>query len=180
MSSHADEPALAPRQVVMIISHGQFRDEELLRPKEILESHGISVKVASTSLSEASGVLGARVKPDALLNEVRARDYSAIIFVGGPGASAYWDDPVAQRVAQEAFNSNRVVAAICIAPVTLANAGILKSKRATVWPDYADKLTANGAVYTGRKVERDGNIITASGPEAAAEFAEELLRQLKY
>lgn len=168
------------KKLVMIIAQDGFRDEELLEPKEILEKQGIEVKVASTTLAQAKGMLGAKVKPDIKVSDINVRDFDAIIFVGGMGASQYWYDPIAHKLAQDAVSTNRIVAAICIAPVTLAEAGILKDKRVTCWSSEAGKLKAKGANYTGRPVEKDGNIITASGPSAARQFAEELLRALKY
>jgi protease I len=166
------------KKVVMIIAQDNFRDEELLEPKKILEHSGIEVKIASTTVKEVKGMLGAKVKPDVLLIDINVRDFDAVVFVGGIGASQYWDDPLAHKLAQDALNANRIVAAICIAPVTLAEAGILGGKRATVWSSEAGQLKAAGANYTGRPVEKDGNIITAAGPFAAVEFAEELMRAL--
>ena len=167
------------KRVVMIIAKNDFRDEELLEPKAILEKNGIEVKIASTSLNIAKGMLGARVTPDILVKDINVKDFQAIVFIGGAGASQYWDDPVAHKLAQEAFSQGRIVAAICIAPVTLANAGILTGKRATVWPDEAGQLNLLQANYTGRPVEKDGNIITAAGPFAAREFGEELVEVLQ-
>lgn len=58
-----------------------------------------------------------------------------------------------------------------LVPVTLANAGILKGKRATAYPSVESYLRWKGAMYTGKSVEIAGNIVTAKGPEAAKEFA---------
>jgi protease I len=178
LTAFAQEEVGNMKKVVMIIAPDSFRDEELAQPKEVLERNGIQVKVASTSLKEAKGMLGAKVKPDILVSDISVKDFDAIIFVGGIGASQYWDDPLAHQLAEDAFNLNRVVAAICIAPVTLAKAGILKGKRATVWSQEAGQLKAAGANYTGEAVEKDGNIITASGPAAAREFGEEISKAL--
>jgi protease I len=174
------EVVVKMKKAVMIIAQDGFRDEELFLPKEVLDKNGIEVKIASSSLTQAKGMLGARVKPDVLIQDVNARDYDAIVFIGGAGASQYWDDPLAHKLAQDALNTNRILAAICIAPVTLAKAGVLRGKRATVWASEAGQLKAGGASYTGRNVERDGNVITASGPSAAAEFAQELVKAMLY
>ncbi len=167
------------KKVVMIIASQGFRDEELLQPKEIFEKNGIGVTIASTSLNVAKGILGARVKPDVLVQDVNINEFAAIIFVGGGGSSCYWNDPVAHKLAKEAYEAGKVVAAICIAPVTLANAGILKGKRATVWESEAGQLKAKGAQFTARPVEKDGNIITASGPNAAEGFAQAILEAIE-
>lgn len=167
------------KKVVMIIPDDGFRDEEYLGPREILEKAGIKVSVASTTLGPVKGMLGAKVKPDILVKDINMGDFDAIVFVGGMGATQYWDDPLAHKLAQDAINKNRIVAAICIAPVTLAKAGILNGKRATVSSSEAGQLKAAGAIYTAQPVEKDGNIITAAGPSAVRGFAEELVRALK-
>ncbi|MCX5706318.1 MAG: DJ-1/PfpI family protein [Candidatus Omnitrophica bacterium] len=167
------------KKVVMIIAHQGFRDEELLEPKEVLENNGVIVKIASSSLGEAKGKLGARVMPDMLVKDINSEDFNAVIFVGGPGGVQYWDDPVAHKILQKAYKENRIVAGICSASVTLARAGILKGKRATVFSGDAEEIKACGAEYTGSPVERDGNIITGAGPFAARDFGEEIVKALK-
>jgi len=59
-----------------------------------------------------------------------------------------------------------VLGAICIAPVTLAKAGVLEGKRATVWKSEGETLKEHGADYTGASMEADGKIITADGPHS--------------
>jgi len=169
---------LTEKKAVMIIAERNFRDEELLKPKEILEKRGVKVTVASTSLNVAKGMLGARVKPDILVKEIKVDDYDAIIFVGGSGASQYWNDPLAHNITKEAVKKNKILCAICIAPVTLANAGVLSGKKATVWPSEKGKLEAKGASYTGNPVQVEGKIITAEGPQAAEEFGRSIVEAL--
>ena len=163
-------------RAALIIAHDGFRDEEFFTPQEILRASGIDVVVVSSSLLEAKGVLGARVNPQILVKDLQVKDFAAVIFVGGGGASEYWNNPDALRLAKETFASGKIIAAICIAPVTLAKAGLLQGRRATVWPSEAAALTTAGADYTGHTVERDGFIITASGPDAAATFAQEIVK----
>ncbi len=173
-----EQGGMEMKKVVMIIAQNDFRDEEFLQPKKILEEAGIAVNVASRKTIEARGMLGARVKPDMTIQDIKAQDFDAIIFVGGSGASTYWDDALAHKIAKDAHTAGKIVAAICIAPVTLAKAGLLKNKKCTVWSSEAGKLKSAGANYTGGAVERDGNIITASGPQAAAQFGREIVKAL--
>ena len=55
-------------------------------------------------------------------------DYDAVIFVGGPGSSEYWDDPKAHSIAEETVAADKIPGAICIA--SLAKSGVLKGKKA--------------------------------------------------
>lgn len=166
------------KKVLMVIAPDKFRDEEYREPRRILEEKGCAVTVASSHRRPVRGMLGMTVTPDATLAEVAPDDYDLVVFVGGSGAEAYFDDARAQAIASETVKAGKPLGAICVAPTILANAGLLKGKKATVWESQAPALRAGGAQYTGRPVERDGTIVTADGPGSAARFAEELARAL--
>jgi protease I len=173
------ERPLEGKRVVMVIAEKDFRDEELLEPESILADQGAIVTIASTTMDSVMGMHGTGVHPDMLVSEIELEDWDAVVFVGGVGASQYWDDSTAHAIARGALDAGKIVGAICIAPVTLANAGILQGKKATCWQSEADKLKAKGAEYTGADVERDGKIITASGPEVAISFGLKLSEALQ-
>ncbi len=174
----AELPDLSEMQVLIVVSQRDFRDEELFKPRALLEKAGARVVVASSSLQPAKGMLGGTAKPDVLLKDVDPAEYHAVVLVGGTGAKEYWDDDTAHRVVRMAAEQGKVVAAICLAPVTLANAGVLDGKKATVWRTESGMLRAQGATYTGADVEVDGRIVTANGPEAADGFAEAIAEAL--
>ncbi|HRZ86208.1 MAG TPA: DJ-1/PfpI family protein [bacterium] len=166
------------KKIVMIVAQQGFRDEELLTPLEMFRANGFGVTVASSSLDLAVGMLGTKIVPDVLFYDVDVKNYDAVVFVGGAGASVFWNDPSALQIAKQACADGKIVAAICIAPVTLANAGILKGKKATCWSTNNQDIMKGGATYTGKAVQIDGMIVTANGPEAAKMFAEEVIKLL--
>lgn len=167
-------------KVLLVIAPENFRDEELLHTKEELERAGAETTVASAKTGEVKGMLGARVTPDLKLDQVRVDDYDAVVFVGGSGSAAYFNDKQAISIAKKVFDKGKILCAICIAPVVLANAGVLKGKRATAFPDDSvPKIKGKGAIYTGKPVEVDGKIITADGPAAAREFGRTIAKALK-
>jgi len=163
----------------MVIARKDFRDEEYQKPRQILEEKNIRVSTASSSTSPSTGVKGLTVTPDLLLDQVDANNFQAVVFVGGGGSREYFHNVKAHALAREMFEASKTVAAICIAPVILANSGILKGKRATVFPSETKSLIAGQAQYTGTEVEKDGNIITANGPDAAENFGRVLLAALE-
>ena len=165
------------KRVVMIVAPKNFRDEELFIPRSFLEERGVEVQVASAVTSPITGMLGARVKPDMLLTQVRVSEYDAVIFVGGQGATFYFNDEDAQKIARQTLKEGKILAAICLAPNILANAGLLKGKKATCW--NSANLIRKGADYQSDPVVRDGSIITANGPRAAARFAETVFQAIQ-
>jgi protease I len=174
------EDGLQGKKVLMVIASSNFRDEEYSTPRQIFERNGLKVTVASSKLDEAVGMLKKeKVKPDILVAKANADEYDCVLFVGGVGAKEYFADASALKLAKQAYDSGKVVAAICLAPVILANAGILKDKKATVWKDNAEDLKKGGANYTSADVEVDGRIVTGNGPQAAQKFAEQILEVMK-
>jgi 4-methyl-5(b-hydroxyethyl)-thiazole monophosphate biosynthesis len=68
------------------------------------------------------------------------------------------------------------VAAICGAPSVLAKAGILKGKKATIYPGMEAELT--GAKPSNERVVADGTVVTSQGPGTALEFGVKLVEIL--
>jgi protease I len=166
------------KKALFIIAAKDFQEQEFSRPFSELSQSGVEITVASTVSGEAVGADGAKARVDIQLADARVDDFDAIVFIGGPGASQYVDDPLAHSLAQEAMKKKKLVAAICMGPLILAKAGILKGKKATVFPTLAEQLKQEGAKYSAKPVERDGRIITADGPDSAAAFGQEIIKAL--
>jgi protease I len=172
-------PSVEGKSVLMVIAPEGFRDEEFFEPKSVFKQLKIDVTVASKGVKTAKGKLGGSAEVDKDISAVEADDYDAVVFIGGPGTSVYFEDSTALNLAKEAYESEKVVAAICIAPSILANAGILHEKKATCFSSESSNLQEQGAEYTGSDVEIDGKIITANGPAAAKKFALEIAKALE-
>jgi len=165
---------LTNKKVYMVIAFKDFRDEELLIPKEILENQGAEVLVVSTELGEAQGVLREKVEVDLTIFEMDIASCDAVVFVGGPGAASLFENPTALQIAKEAFEKGKIVAAICIAPMILANAGVLKGKNATAFSSLGGKFKELGINYLNEDVVVSETIITAQDPKNAQAFGEKI------
>ncbi|MDR1400989.1 MAG: DJ-1/PfpI family protein [Endomicrobium sp.] len=163
------------KKIVFVTAPEAFRDEEYYKPKEILEGIDIEVVTASLRTGELNGRFGYKAMSTFTIRDSSLNDFDAIAYIGGSGSSVFFDDPYALRLANDFFKSGKPTASICIASVILANAGILKGKKATVFSDGKASLIKGGAVYTGGALEVDGNIITANGPETAEDFGRSIM-----
>ncbi|MBU6427554.1 MAG: DJ-1/PfpI family protein [Cyanobacteria bacterium REEB65] len=165
---------LQGKNVAMVVAYEQFRDEELLQPRALLERRGAAVTVVSTQRGTATGKLGARVPVDAVLGEVRVEEFDGIVFVGGPGCKALFKSRTCHDLARQAIAAGKILAAICSAGGILAEAGVLADLPATCYPTEAELLRAAGAHYTARPLERvpsgQARIVTADGPQSATLF----------
>ncbi len=169
---------ISRKRALFIVADKGFRDEELLEPKKILEDYKVRIVIANSSGKESRGMLGSRQEASTAINKVDINDYDAVIFIGGSGSTMYWNEKTALNIAKEAYLKGKLVCSICLASGTLANAGILRGKKATGWPDTKELIMKNGGEYTGKDIEISGRIITASGPKAAVRFGEEIVKAL--
>jgi len=165
------------KRILFIIAFDKFRDEEYDIPKKIFEKAGIDVATASSKAGMATGKYGMKAKVDLTLDSVKVEDYDAVLFIGGPGCYDYYDDPTAHKIAQDTVKEGKILGAICAAPGILANAGVLAGKKVTMFEDTG-VLKQSGATYTGKGVEVDGKIITATGPNTAKAWGEAIIKAL--
>jgi deglycase len=168
-------------KVLVVIAPEKFRDEEFTVPAAALEKAGIGYDIASQRRGLCAGMLGKKVSATLSFEEVDPKAYDGILIVGGGGAQSYlWDDELLGEMVKYFHASAKVVGAICLAPVVLARAGILKGKKATYFysPVSFREMKAGGAVLVDKAVVADNRIVTASGPAAAAEFAGTFIRTL--
>ncbi len=170
-----EEKNLQGKKVAIILAFRDFRDEEYFVPREILESAGFEIKTASNKTGTAVGADGGEANVDFLVSGLNPADFDAVVFIGGPGCLKNLDSQDSYKVARQTVAQGKVLASICISPVILAKAGVLKGKKATVWTSPLDKsavkiLEQNGVIYQDEPAVADGKIITACGPSAAKEF----------
>ncbi|OHB66605.1 MAG: hypothetical protein A2Y77_13080 [Planctomycetes bacterium RBG_13_62_9] len=163
------------RRALLVVAPQGFQEEELMATKRALELAGVQVMVASTRLGQLTGMLGGSIRADLLLNQAKADDFNAIVFIGGVDTMIYVNNSIALNLARQATTKRKVLAAIGTAPSILAGAGLLRGVRSTAYLSEQDRMVQAGAIYTGNPVEKDGLIVTATGPAAAALFARAIL-----
>jgi len=168
-------------KILIAVAPEKFRDEELAEPVAALQKAGIAYDIASTRRGLCAGMLGMKVQATLSFEEVDPLQYEGLLIVGGAGAQEHlWDDDILVTLAKYFQESGKVVAAVCLAPVVLARAGVLKGKKATYFntPVSFREMRAGGAVLVDKPVVADLRIVTANGPSAAKEFGEAVVRAL--
>jgi len=167
------------KKIAMFIAFQGFRDEEYIEPKKILEAAGHKVTTVSTAKGEARGKFRLTAQVDKTVDEIDPAAYDALTLVGGPGTLEHLDNPVVHALFKKAVALGKLIGSICISPVVLAHAGLLKGKKVACWPDGAAEVEKGGGRYTGAELEIDGKLITASGPLPAKKYGQALAEALK-
>ncbi|MBW2995753.1 DJ-1/PfpI family protein [Candidatus Woesearchaeota archaeon] len=171
------------KKVLLVVAQTDFQPMEYEDTRAELEKAGVSVEVASFEVGEAIGADGSKAEVDVAIKDVNVEDYDAVALIGGSGAGKQLvGNEEVIKLVQDFDNSEKIVAAICVSPLVLAEARLLKDREATVWNGdglQAEKLSAQGAKYVEKDVVVDSRIITANGPPAAKEFGRTIAEALK-
>jgi len=170
-------------KVLLVVAQTDFQPIEYRDTRAELKKAGIEVKVASFERAEAIGADGTKIKVDVAIKDIDTTEYDAVILIGGSGAAKQLvGNKDVIKLVQSADNYGKIVAAICISPVVLAQARLLKDRKATVWNEDGKQeeiLTAEGAEYVDQDVVVDSKIVTANGPPAAKKFGKTIAEMLK-
>ena len=165
-------------KILIAVAPERFRDEELAVPVAAFQKAGIAFDIASTRRGSCTGMLGAKTTATLAFGEVDPNLYGCLVIIGGGGSQAHlWNDALLRKLVHSFHASQKIVAAICLAPVVLAHAGILKGIKVTFFesPDSVREMKAGGAIPINKAVVVDGRIITANGPAAAQMFADAII-----
>ncbi|MCD1294666.1 DJ-1 family protein [Methanocella sp. CWC-04] len=165
-------------KIQLVAAERNFRDEELFVPENVFSDAGAFVSIASNTTKTITGMLGGTVHPDTKIEDIVVDDLDALVIAGGSGSPRYlWDNEALLEKVRDAHKKGKIIGAICLSGAILAQAGILKGKRGTVFPteDAISILNRNGVTYVNQGVVVSDNIVTAQGPENAKEFAQAVL-----
>ena len=133
--------------------------------------------VATDDESLLRGELQDEFQADSKLDMTVTMDrFSGVIFCDGPAVADLADNPDALRLAREAAESGKLIAAWGRSVGVLARAGVVRKKRITGDASVREAVVAAGGRYTGTQVQRDGTIVTAIDDAAGFRFGKTLVQ----
>lgn len=165
--------------ILIFLPATDFSEEEYLTVKRIFNESGKNTFITSDSNTVCSGDYGMKVRPDTSFYNINDKNFTAFVLIGGKGSKAYWDNKTLHSISRKFYNADKVVGAICSAPVILARAGLLSQISATCWSEDKNELIKLEIDYKDRSVIAENNIVTSEGPQSAVQFAETILNLIK-
>lgn len=177
---------LQSKNILIVIPKSQFQEQELFDTLEVLKTAGPRIFVLSKSGQEAVGMNKTRFTPDGVLVDWDKQQgvsgkYDAVLVMGGKGApKSLWDDNILPQILTDHFRAERVIGAIGLGVVVLARTSLLSYEAAGPEDEkFLSELEEAGLTRSHSPVVHDGKVITASGPEAAMEFARTIVSMLE-
>ncbi len=168
----------AQRSILLILPASNFNEQEFLTVKNVLGRKNFNIFIASDAHTLCIGSDGLRVRADVNLYNMHVQNFAAVVYIGGEGVRNYWNNLLLQKIASDFNKANKIVAAICSAPIILAKAGVLSDRDVTCYPADKKEIEKTKLSYKDKPVVVCGNIITAQSPEASSEFANVIVSHL--
>src|SRR3954447_157581 len=172
-------PRISDARFLIVATDG-FEESELFGPREILQSRGAEVRLASPKDEPIQATVhdgpGKTIRPDFTLDQARADDFDALILPGGvrnPDALRLNDKAIA--LIRDFADAGKPIAAICHGPWLLIEADLIREKRVTGWPSIWTDLKNAGGNVVDEAAVTDGNIVTSRKPDDVPQFTDALI-----
>ena len=165
------------RKAAVILAPG-FEEGESLTIVDIIRRANLQCDLVGFS-PVVEGAHQIEVQCDRVLDELDPKkpEYDMIVLPGGmPGAANLRDSDLLMDILHGMEREQKLIAAMCAAPIALERAGLLDGKNYTAYVGYDQKIKAGN--YQTDIVVQDGNVITSRGPATAYAFAYALIDAL--
>lgn len=167
---------------IAILATDGFEQVELIEPRNAIREAGGVPEVVSPKEGSIRGWnstdWGEEVSVDRSVNGANADDYAGLLLPGGVM------NPDLLRLEEKAlafvrsfFEAGKPVAAICHAPWTLIEAGVVEGRRMTSWPSLKTDLTNAGAQWVDEEVVVDQGLVTSRKPDDLPAFNRKMVEE---
>jgi protease I len=139
----------------------------------LLSIHGGEIEARQHDLEPA-----ATFPVDEIVSRASVDDYDALLLPGGAvNPDKLRMDGTAVAFVKAFADSGKPIAAICHAPWTLVEAGVVRGRRMTSWPSIRTDLRNAGAEVVDEEVVVDGQFTTSRSPADLQAFCPAIVEQ---
>jgi protease I len=168
---------------VAFLATDMFEQVELTEPWRAVEEAGGEPELISLKQGSIQGFdhydKGDTFSVDRTVEEVQADEYDALVLPGGVGnPDRLRMDENAVSFVRDFVDSGKPVAAICHAPWTLIEAGVVRGRTLTSFPSIRTDVTNAGGEWVDRDVVVDKGLVTSRSPDDLPAFCAKLVEEI--
>src|SRR5947207_7752760 len=167
---------------IAFLAAEMFEEVELAEPWKALEKSGADMKLLSVEDGEVQGFnhydKAGSYKVDKTVEEANASDYDALVLPGGVGnPDNLRQDENAVSFVRDFFEQGKPVGAICHAPWTLIEAGVVRGRTLTSFPSLQTDIRNAGGNWVDEQVHVDNGLVTSRKPDDIPAFNKKLIEE---
>lgn len=178
-----DNQKLKDRRIAILVANEGVEEIELKGPLQALRDAGAEVEIVAPEDGSVQAFnhldKGNKFTVDRTVADASPGDYQALVLPGGvanPDNLRTHEDAVG--FARSFFDDGKPVGAICHAPWTLVEAGVLDGRTLTSWPSLRTDITNAGGTWVDEEVHVDDLLVTSRRPDDLESFCHEVVETI--
>ena len=174
---------LEGKKIAFLVANEGVEQVELTEPWAEARRQGAQTDLIAPDAGEVQAFnhldKGDRFPVDRTVADVSADDYDALVLPGGvANPDNLRSDEDAVAFARAFFDQHKPVAAICHAPWTLIEAGVVEGRTLTSWPSLQTDLRNAGANWVDEEVVVDQGLVSSRNPDDLPAFCAKVVEEL--
>jgi protease I len=174
---------LSNKKVAVLVANG-FEQVEFTQPVDALKKEGAKIHVISPEDDKVkawdSKNWGEEIPVDIILGEANPQHYDALLLPGGVmNPDKLRANKRAVEFVKHFLQEGKPVAAICHAPWTLIETGLIEGKTMTSFPSLKTDLINAGADWVDEEVVVDKGLVTSRKPDDLDAFCSKMIEEFR-
>jgi len=172
---------LTGKRIAILVEEG-FEQVELIKPRKALDKAGAQTQVVSPQKDQGQVRAwnmkrwGKFVAIDVPLESANPSDFDALLLPGGVmNPDKLRMNPQAVEFVKHFFDAGKPIAAICHAPWTLVEAGVVRGRTLTSWPSLRTDIRNAGGNWVDQPVVTDNGLVTSRMPDDIRAFNKKMI-----
>ena len=177
------ENKLEGKTVAFLVANEGIEQVELTEPWKAVEEAGGTPQLIAPEAGKAQAFnhldKGDSFDVDRTVADSDPADFDGLVLPGGvanPDNLRADEDAVA--FVRDFFEAGKPVAAICHAPWTLIEAGVVDGRKLTSWPSLQTDIRNAGGNWVDEEVVVDQGLVTSRNPDDLEAFCAKLVEEI--
>jgi protease I len=170
------------RKIAILVANEGIEQVELTEPRRALEEAGATVELLAPEAGEAQAFehldKADRFTVDRTVADADAGDYDGLMLPGGVANPDFLRmDKDAVKFVASFVEQAKPIAAICHAPWTLVEAGVVDGRKLTSWPSLQTDIRNAGGEWVDEEVVVDNGLVTSRKPDDLPAFTATMVEE---
>lgn len=170
------------KRIAILVANEGVEQVELTSPRDALIEAGADLDLLAPEEGEIQAFdhldKGDTFTPDKAVGEADPDDYAGLVLPGGvANPDQLRTDTDAVQFVRSFFEAGKPVGAICHAPWTLINAGVVDGRTLTSWPSLQTDLRNAGAEWVDEEVHVDQGLVSSRKPDDLDAFNAKIVEE---